>query len=671
MAIKLRKFSYAAFTKAVIFILTVLFATSAAVIGNYLMQQDGNQLDKLIHPNYFESSAYSQQLLDTCYEIQTQYEMANNKGFTGYYNSSLNENISFFVSNSTTAIWNTMEDDVKSIVKEIESHNVYYSMENGVRSGKEYGNSNTSFNNMRYSPFLDNDTITLYFAYEDAYISDLVEQWSSGTDETFILLLLFSVFFILTVCLVPWLIAAAGKRGKDHELHLCAIDRWYTDILAVLLCLTVWVWVYSSDYLNYSYASSSWFTVLVSVIISVATIPVILGLGLSLVRQAKNHSLIKNSLLYRIRDKILAGVTLFWRTLRELFDGTRFKKYPMQKAFFTRQMLFLCIQFILVLFFIVGILMPPLFLLPLFFMLLLTVWYMKGNKRLLDDITALTQQVDEIYQGNLQYIPQITKDSPLYHYAGKLSGIGIGMQKSLEKQIKGERMKIDLVTNVSHDLKTPLTSIISYIDLLSKEETLSPEAQDYVRILMQKSDRLKNIVSDLFDLARITSGNAQMEYEELDLHRLIVQTLADMSDRIQASGLIIRTKLPEGPVPVFSDGKKLYRVYQNVIGNALKYSLEGTRVFIDLWEEQGRAYAVVKNTAGYEMEFSEEEILERFTRGDKARSTEGSGLGLSIAQNLTTACGGMFDLTIDGDLFKVQTVFPVSTRGNTPPRTEQ
>lgn len=273
------------------------------------------------------------------------------------------------------------------------------------------------------------------------------------------------------------------------------------------------------------------------------------------------------------------------------------------------------------------------------------------------DIGKLAAKIEAISKGEKPEGNEIYPDSPLYHIYLDLDNIDAGMKKSIEEQVKSERMKIELVTNVSHDLKTPLTSIISYVDLLSKTE-LSDEAADYVKIISAKAERLKNIVSDLFDIAKANSGNSSVELENLDLCKLIVQTLADMDDRVNASGMTIKTKLPSVPVIIRSDGKKLYRVFQNLIDNALKYSLKGTRIFIEAEITDGLVKASVKNTSAYELDFTADEIKERFTRGDKSRSTEGSGLGLSIAESFTAVCGGSFNVVIDGDQFRTEVVFP-------------
>ena len=236
------------------------------------------------------------------------------------------------------------------------------------------------------------------------------------------------------------------------------------------------------------------------------------------------------------------------------------------------------------------------------------------------------------------------------------------MEKALEDQMRNERMKIDLITNVSHDLKTPLTSIIGYVDLLNRDETLSPEAKDYVRILNQKTERLKNIISDLFELAKSTSGNAKVSLEVMDMRRLLEQTLAEMGDKIEESGFQIRFSCKAKDTKFLGDVGRMYRVVQNVLENALKYSLKGTRIFIDITETKDRIQLEVVNTASYEMDFTEEEIMERFARAEKSRTSEGNGLGLSIADSFTKNCGGNFGIEVRGDQFRVEISFQKYTK---------
>ena len=269
------------------------------------------------------------------------------------------------------------------------------------------------------------------------------------------------------------------------------------------------------------------------------------------------------------------------------------------------------------------------------------------------DLSKLVDQIERIANGELTATTDIKEESAYYEYSKKLTNIGQGMEKALETQMKGERMKIDLITNVSHDLKTPLTSIIGYVDLLSKDETLSDEAKDYVTILVKKTERLKDIISDLFELAKSTSGDVKVDMEEMDMKRLVEQTLGDMSDQIEESGFGIRYQCNTAHTKFIGDGNRMYRVVQNVIENALKYSLKGTRIFINILEEGSKVVLRITNTASYEMNFTEEEIMERFARAEKSRTSEGNGLGLSIADSFTKNCGGQFDIKIDGDQFIV------------------
>ncbi len=255
--------------------------------------------------------------------------------------------------------------------------------------------------------------------------------------------------------------------------------------------------------------------------------------------------------------------------------------------------------------------------------------------------------IDYIYNGMYEYVDKEDASEIMM----KLANLSQGFKNSVAKQIEAEKLQIELITNVSHDLKTPLTSIISYVDLLSKEE-LPAVAADYVKILVNKSDRLKSIVADVFDLAKAASGE-EIELESLDGMILINQVLSDMGDAIAESGREIKLKSDVEAAPITGNGQKLYRVFQNVIGNALKYSMPGTRIFINTSMFGNEFVFIIKNVSEFEIDFTEEEILSRFVRGDKARHSEGNGLGLSIAKSFTEQCGGSFGVSIDDDMFKV------------------
>lgn len=300
----------------------------------------------------------------------------------------------------------------------------------------------------------------------------------------------------------------------------------------------------------------------------------------------------------------------------------------------------------------------------LVFLLAVTGFYLiyRFLRRYTNTVTHLgmIQDFSEVMKnGNLETRLNLYPDADLQVVSENLNKIQYGLKKAVDEKVRSERMKVELVTNVSHDLKTPLTSIISYTDLLSKEEGLPAHVNDYVTIIQKKSQRLNTLIQDLFELSKVTSGETRPENEKLDLGKLMRQTLADMDEQIRQSKLAFKVDIPEEPIFIQSDGKKLYRVFLNLVSNTLKYSLEGSRVFVELVVDKGVAIACIKNTANYEMDFCENEIIERFTRSDKTRSTEGAGLGLAIAQSFTQACGGNFKVTVDGDLFKVVVSFQV------------
>ncbi len=274
------------------------------------------------------------------------------------------------------------------------------------------------------------------------------------------------------------------------------------------------------------------------------------------------------------------------------------------------------------------------------------------------ELGALIGQISALRAGDFTAPLALPEGSDLYGAAQALDGIQRGMEAALSERMKSERMKVELVANVSHDLKTPLTSILSYADLLGREEGLPEHVRDYIRILNDKALRLKTMVQEVFEISKAASGDLPVSLERLDLAKLLRQTLADMDEAVSASGLTFKTDLPEAPVPISADGDKLYRVFQNLLQNALQYALEGSRVYISLRAEGGAARAEVKNTSREELPAGVD-FTERFVRGDESRTDGGSGLGLAIASSFTRACGGRFRVVCDADLFTARVEFPL------------
>ena len=245
--------------------------------------------------------------------------------------------------------------------------------------------------------------------------------------------------------------------------------------------------------------------------------------------------------------------------------------------------------------------------------------------------------------------------------AAAINDLGDGLRHALQEQMKSERMKADLITNVSHDLKTPLTSIINYVDLLKREDLHNEKANEYLIVLDQKSQRLKQLTEDLVEASRASSGNVVLNICRIDVKELLMQTSGEFIERFEARGLQLVENYPQNPQYVDADGRRLWRIIENLFRNVEKYAMPHTRVYLDLINDGDRVAFSLKNISENPLNISPEELTERFTRGDESRSTEGSGLGLSIAKDLTEIQQGTFEIYLDGDLFKVTVSFPCAS----------
>jgi len=272
----------------------------------------------------------------------------------------------------------------------------------------------------------------------------------------------------------------------------------------------------------------------------------------------------------------------------------------------------------------------------------------------LDYLAYIMEGTNRIKNGDINYKLDIIGDDNFTTLAEDINNIRDGLDKAIHNQLKSERLKSELITNVSHDLKTPLTSIINYIELIKKEENIEPEhIKDYINVLDSKSKRLKVLIEDLFEASKASSGNLELNMEKIDITQLLRQAIGEMEEKLSQANLDLKLRVPEEKTYIKADGKRLYRVLENLLSNIAKYSLNNTRVYIDIVENDEKVKLTMKNISSYELNFAPEEIIERFKRGDESRNTEGSGLGLAIARDLVNAQGGRFEIDIDGDLFKV------------------
>lgn len=253
---------------------------------------------------------------------------------------------------------------------------------------------------------------------------------------------------------------------------------------------------------------------------------------------------------------------------------------------------------------------------------------------------------------------EVHQDIGIFNSLGhEFTNVKNGFEKAVNEEVKSQKMKTELISNVSHDLKTPLTSIITYIDLLKNEDLDKQQQREYINTLDRNALRLKNLIDDLFEVAKVNSGDVKLNIVPVDIIALIQQAKFELEDQFNAKNLIFKTNYPDEKIILNLDSSKTYRIFQNLLTNISKYALENTRVYIDIIKEDNQVSISFKNISADEIKVSEAKLVERFVQGDTSRNTSGSGLGLSIAKSFTELQHGTFNINVDGDLFKTTVIF--------------
>lgn len=524
-----------------------------------------------------------------------------------------------------------------------------------------------------------NDYILVSITQEQA--QQLFIQWSDerfAVQKCLMIGVAVALFFLFALIYLLWV---AGRVPADDDLHMLLIDRMPIEITGLLACLVLGGGVLLGALLinvivEDLFAGLQWLIIVCGAICS----GFLIIFAMSLVRNFKNRTFVSRSLTLRVcrwcwrktkqflswcidilksilgiskkketnsKERIFPRMKRAWRNVCDV----------MAHNYRTRNAVLLFIGYSLIMMFLTVMVFAT----DGFASILCVLWLVFGCVYLykrMNGFQIIVKGIQNLRAGKFNEKLTGLPTGIFSLMADDMNSLGEGMQNALQNAIRAERMKSELITNVSHDLKTPLTSILNYSDLLCQEQLAPEEANDYAKIIHEKSIRLKNLTSDLFDISKVQSGVERIDCERLDANTLVRQALAELEQSISESGLIIKTNLPDHELFIWADGKKMSRVLENLLGNCMKYAMPKTRVYITVTEENDTVEMELKNIAGYEMNFKAEEIIERFMRGDSSRSTEGSGLGLAIAKSYVEACGGVFNVTIDGDLFKVNILFP-------------
>ena len=462
-------------------------------------------------------------------------------------------------------------------------------------------------------------------------------QWANRLIAGRVWLIVLSVF-LLGVCLFLFifLLCSMGHKEGVDGIYQCWFNKIPLDLLlaGMVFCGGLWVW-----FCNYVFNTDFWLYILL--IAGLAPLP--LALTLSVAGRAKAPGFFKNTLIYKVFAWIFRGlgrIPMVWRTalvwgalcLAELFFMFMLGWNEEQYA-----VLWLLSRGVLT----------------------IAILYLASSLRLLQKEGQAIADGQTDYKGRPipRWLPALKK------HEENLQSIQSGIQKAVDEQTRAERMKTELITNVSHDIKTPLTSIVNYVDLLEKEDIQPEKAKEYVDVLNRQAARLKKLTEDLVEASKASSGSLPVHLAPTDVNVLLSQLAGDYLEKLEAAQLEpIFRPAPSQPV-IQADGQLLSRVLGNLFSNICKYAMPGTRVYFESAADEKTVSITFKNISKYELNIPAEELMARFVRGDRSRHTEGSGLGLSIAQSLTELQGGAFRIEIDGDLFKAVVTFPQSGEG--------
>ncbi len=472
---------------------------------------------------------------------------------------------------------------------------------------------------------------------------------------------------IFCISLLVWIMTlvvsayTAGHVDENGNTILVAIDKVPNSIHLIVSLLLIFgiAFVPFFVYLeatSYELSPSIW----VSVIASLSSMALI-ELLTSISRQAKNHTYFKNTLVYilviknyrKIKHWVTSGVD-------KLVNGSIKKRILLVFNLYIVAILAISVWTFVYYnsrysenFTLVGIVL----------IILLTIVALIYVRKVSGGLDRILSALSKVESGDLNYtVDEVDMPKAVKPLATKANNLTAGLNKALDEAVRSERMKTELITNVSHDLKTPLTSIITYTDLLKHCNIEDEKALEFIDVLDEKSARLKVLIDDLVEASKASSGNLTLNLTKIDLNELTEQIFGEYEDALEEQNLDLRYIIPNEPTYVVADGQKTYRVIDNLFSNIKKYAMPGTRVYLDLKKDSGFAIIEMKNVSKEEMHFDIERLCDRFVRGDESRNSEieGSGLGLSIAKNLTEAQDGIFELSVDGDLFKVTIKLPLN-----------
>lgn len=573
----------------------------------------------------------------------------NNIEKINYYSEYYKTNVVWLIiDNKTKTAYTNLDysidtSNIENIQNKIQENATYWTYEDG--------NIDTSVNKLssEYIEYIENGFDVENLSYYTIYTSVLnnleyVDDISMNSILYDVLVLvdqkaafLIPFLVIIIIALVPVIVLGVGRTAKQDGIKLNWYDKILIELAALIAILIAGI--------------GACFTISVNGVSNLATLVLaitIMAFGFfiiylacilffeTVVKRLKTHTFIKTTIIYWIYIKI-----------KEFLDDVKI----------TKRFILYFIIFIIANLICFAIMWSDGFPGIILSIILYAVVYGLISKRL-KSYVKIEKAINDLYQGNTDIeLEENEFVKEMKNMASQINDIAGGLSNAIDEKLKSERLKTELITNVSHDIKTPLTSIINYVDLLKKEGMDGEKAKEYLDILDSKSQRLKKLTEDLVEASKASSGAIKLNMEKLNVNELIKQVSGEFEDKFKARKLEEIITFPENALYIKADSRYMYRVLENMYSNISKYAMEGTRVYTDIIEKDGRIVIQLKNVSKQKLNISVDELMQRFVRGEASRNTEGSGLGLSIARSLTELQEGNFNIYLDGDLFKVTIEF--------------
>ena len=589
-------------------------------------------------------------------------QLEDSKGQQYYYSEDYNHDseicINYIIIDKETGkmYTNIKSNDYQQTMNENSSNPYYWNIVNGqIQTDINYMNQdNMKYDYTYYHEMIDTQPVLIdetaktlrdydiYTSYNqtrteqsfDFVTTQDIYQFVTSNQKLPVYALAISLI-LLTIIAIYLLWAIGHKKGKEG-ITLNFIDELPYELVFLLFCLIIpMFWAIAVNSVTDSFSYIFMTILIISYIICYLMTA---ALTITTIKRIKAKQFWRSFLTYRI-------LRWFKNKIKKYIDEFKNKTDNTKKIFWLYWG-FVLITTILLSMFVTGI--------AILILIAFWIWAYYRLRKYVRQEEMLKETLKKIYDGDTSvHINEQELEGTLKEMAVYINDIAGGFKNAIEENLKSERLKTELITNVSHDIKTPLTSIINYVDLLKKEDIKDEKIKEYIHILDVKSQRLKKLTEDLVEASKASSGNVKLNIESINIKELINQTIGEFKDRLESRNLQIETDMPHEDVRIDADNRYMFRIMENLFSNISKYAQENSRVYIDVKKTNKKVNISIKNISKDRLNISSDELMQRFVRGDKSRYTEGSGLGLSIAKSLTELQRGTFDIVIDGDLFKV------------------